>query len=251
MSSALSSASDSHQGQHSLDGLARSGAAGSRWNLVGAGLSSRFGRFGAQRGSRSPNASSRQGIKHQAGGGIVGRAQLAGDRPPGKDAPRRRRQRSIGPARPIENGDGTPANRRASPSSAAIAAECRRPSARRSGRAEDAAAPPRCRRCSACRAPLRRVDPDARVARHRAAPATRRQRRHAVAVLSGFCGDTSHHTSSRPRRRSACRLIWRWPACAGLNEPPSRPMRRACRAARPDRRTDHGRTVPAPRTMFL
>src|SRR5262252_1045283 len=45
-------------------------------------------------------------------------------------------------------------------------------------------------------------------------------------LLSGFCGETSHHTSSRPRRFRASRLTWRWPSCAGLNEPPSRPMRR-------------------------
>src|SRR5690349_17214411 len=45
-------------------------------------------------------------------------------------------------------------------------------------------------------------------------------------LLSGFCGETSHHTSSSPSRLSASRLTWRWPSCAGLNEPPSRPMRR-------------------------
>src|SRR3989304_5688254 len=33
--------------------------------------------------------------------------------------------------------------------------------------------------------------------------------------FSGFCGLTSHHTSSRPRRLSATRLIWRGPARAG------------------------------------
>src|SRR4029453_2532445 len=45
-------------------------------------------------------------------------------------------------------------------------------------------------------------------------------------VLSGFCGETSHHTSSRSSRFSASRLMWRWPSCAGLNEPPKRPRRR-------------------------
>src|SRR5437762_5974551 len=44
--------------------------------------------------------------------------------------------------------------------------------------------------------------------------------------LSGFCGLTSHQTSSSPRRARACRLISRWPWWAGLNDPPSSPMRR-------------------------
>ncbi len=44
--------------------------------------------------------------------------------------------------------------------------------------------------------------------------------------FSGFCGDTSHHTSSRSSRRNAKRLICRCPPCAGLNDPPRRPMRR-------------------------
>src|SRR6185312_10003193 len=53
--------------------------------------------------------------------------------------------------------------------------------------------------------------------------------------FSGFCGDTSHQTSSSFRRFSAIRLIWRCPAWAGLNEPPSRPMaRERASGCRPD-----------------
>ncbi len=44
--------------------------------------------------------------------------------------------------------------------------------------------------------------------------------------LSGFCGATIHQTSSRPRCSRASRLMNRWPSWAGLNEPPSRPIRR-------------------------
>src|SRR3546814_2265502 len=44
--------------------------------------------------------------------------------------------------------------------------------------------------------------------------------------LSGLPGETSHHTSSRSSASIAARLIARCPECAGLNDPPSRPMRR-------------------------
>src|SRR6201996_2310874 len=44
--------------------------------------------------------------------------------------------------------------------------------------------------------------------------------------FSGFCGLTSHQTSSSPRRLSATRLISRCPSCAGLKDPPNRPTRR-------------------------
>src|SRR5687768_11863525 len=43
--------------------------------------------------------------------------------------------------------------------------------------------------------------------------------------LSGLPGDTSHQTSSRPSAAIAARLIRRCPRCAGLKEPPRRPMR--------------------------
>ena len=52
--------------------------------------------------------------------------------------------------------------------------------------------------------------------------------------LRGFCGETSHHTQSRARRFRARLLIWRCPSCAGLKDPPSRPMR-SPPAARPRR----------------
>ena len=51
----------------------------------------------------------------------------------------------------------------------------------------------------------------------------------------GLPGDTSHHASSRSSARIAASVTPRWPRCAGLNDPPSRPvrvialgMRRAC-----------------------
>ena len=43
--------------------------------------------------------------------------------------------------------------------------------------------------------------------------------------FSGLPGETSSQTSSRPSRRSATSATWRWPACAGLKLPPSRPIR--------------------------
>ena len=72
------------------------------------------------------------------------------------------------------------------------------------------------------------ADPDAAVG---GGDAGRRARRSAKGAMpatgfSGFCGDTSHQTSSSSSRLSASRLICRCPPCAGLNEPPSRPMRR-------------------------
>src|SRR5579872_4422366 len=42
----------------------------------------------------------------------------------------------------------------------------------------------------------------------------------------GFCGETSHQTKSSRRRFIASMLTCRCPSCAGLNEPPRRPMRR-------------------------
>jgi len=47
--------------------------------------------------------------------------------------------------------------------------------------------------------------------------------------FKGFCGDTSHQTSSNPSFRKAVRLISRCPACAGLKEPPRIPTRRGAR----------------------
>ena len=44
-------------------------------------------------------------------------------------------------------------------------------------------------------------------------------------ALSGLLGATSHHTWSRRSRFKAPRLTCRCAACAGLNEPPSSPMR--------------------------
>src|SRR3569623_2887684 len=43
--------------------------------------------------------------------------------------------------------------------------------------------------------------------------------------FDGLPGGTSHHTSSSPSASIAARLIARCPECAGLNEPPRRPMR--------------------------
>src|SRR6202051_1143984 len=43
--------------------------------------------------------------------------------------------------------------------------------------------------------------------------------------FSGLPGVTSHHTRSRPSRRSANRQAARCAACAGSNVPPNRPMR--------------------------
>src|ERR1700732_218162 len=43
--------------------------------------------------------------------------------------------------------------------------------------------------------------------------------------FSGLPGVTSHHTRSRPSRRSASRQAARWAACAGSNVPPNSPMR--------------------------
>ena len=42
--------------------------------------------------------------------------------------------------------------------------------------------------------------------------------------FNGLPGDTSHQTSSRPSAAIAARLIRRCPRCAGLKEPPSRPI---------------------------
>src|SRR5262245_58620102 len=56
--------------------------------------------------------------------------------------------------------------------------------------------------------------------------------------FSGFCGLTSHHTCARPRRFLASMLMCRCPSCAGLNEPPKRPMRTR-------RRSPNGGTVGA------
>jgi len=42
--------------------------------------------------------------------------------------------------------------------------------------------------------------------------------------FSGLPGDTSHQNSSRHSESVANRLIARWPPCAGLNDPPMRPM---------------------------
>ena len=38
--------------------------------------------------------------------------------------------------------------------------------------------------------------------------------------FSGFCGETSQITRSRPRRRRAVSATWACPSWAGLNEPP-------------------------------
>ena len=43
--------------------------------------------------------------------------------------------------------------------------------------------------------------------------------------LRGLPGLTNHQTPSNPKRRSASRVIWAWPACAGSNDPPSKPTR--------------------------
>src|SRR5580704_12912104 len=47
----------------------------------------------------------------------------------------------------------------------------------------------------------------------------------ALALFSGFCGETSQITRSSPRRLSAVIAMCAWPSCAGLNDPPSRPTR--------------------------
>ena len=80
------------------------------------------------------------------------------------------------------------------------------------------------------------ADPDARGRRRRCSAAWRSRSANGAmpaAGFSGFCGDTSHQTSSSPSRASASRLICRCPPCAGLNEPPSSPMRRARQQPRP------------------
>ena len=46
-----------------------------------------------------------------------------------------------------------------------------------------------------------------------------------ASAFSGLPGETSHQTSSRPSMASAARLARRWPAWAGLKEPPRRPVR--------------------------
>ena len=43
--------------------------------------------------------------------------------------------------------------------------------------------------------------------------------------FSGFPGETSSHTWSSRSRRRASSATWRWPSCAGLNDPPNRPTR--------------------------
>ena len=89
-----------------------------------------------------------------------------------------------------------------------------------------------CRRCSACRAAprgRRRGCADGGRARGRRRGGARSGAMPRLA-FSGFCGETSHHTSSRSSRFSASRLIWRWPSWAGLNEPPSSPTRRGAQA---------------------
>src|SRR5206468_549660 len=50
-----------------------------------------------------------------------------------------------------------------------------------------------------------------------------------VTGFKGFCGDTSHQTSSSPSFLKAVRLISRCPAWAGLKEPPRIPTRRGAR----------------------
>lgn len=44
--------------------------------------------------------------------------------------------------------------------------------------------------------------------------------------FSGFCGDTSHQTSSSRNLRRANCAINRCPSCAGLKDPPIKPIRR-------------------------
>ena len=130
--------------------------------------------------------------------------------------------------RAVENGNRDRRERcRATAANRAAGRGCRHPSARRSARAESAgAAPAGCRRCRSTAEPasisLTRM--------RRSAAATRRacSRRSANGAMpatgfSGFCGDTSHQTSSSSRRSSASRLICRWPPWAGLNEPPEQP----------------------------
>ena len=70
--------------------------------------------------------------------------------------------------------------------------------------------------------------------------------------FSGFCGDTSHQTASRPSRRRAASETVRCPPWAGLNDPPSRPIRwpgagSVPPSARPSRRGVAGRLVSAER----
>ena len=115
-------------------------------------------------------------------------------------------------------------------------------------RIERAAAPAPCRACSACRAAARAHRPGCAdggaICRARATRVASGSM--PSSVFSGFCGETSHHTSSRPSRFSASRLIWRWPSCAGLNEPPSRPMRRARIARHARHRMDRDRDAHRP-----
>ncbi len=72
------------------------------------------------------------------------------------------------------------------------------------------------------------ADPDARLGGGDLDAASRRSANGIMPAtgFNGFCGETSHHTSSRSSRLSASRLMCRWPPWAGLNEPPRRPMRR-------------------------
>jgi len=60
----------------------------------------------------------------------------------------------------------------------------------------------------------------------RPAPATRSANGAIPAVVfNGFPGDTSSQTWSSRNRRMASSATWRWPAWAGLNDPPSNPTR--------------------------
>lgn len=67
------------------------------------------------------------------------------------------------------------------------------------------------------------------------------------AGFSGFCGETNHQISSRPSRRKASLLTCKWPAWAGLNEPPSSPIRRPCNSGLPScRAVPDNRVTPEP-----
>ena len=43
-------------------------------------------------------------------------------------------------------------------------------------------------------------------------------------LFKGFCGETSQMMRSSPSLTRAVSATWRWPSCAGLNEPPNRPI---------------------------
>ena len=44
-------------------------------------------------------------------------------------------------------------------------------------------------------------------------------------LFNGFCGETNHQTASSCRRFRAADAVAKWPAWAGLNDPPNRPIR--------------------------